>query len=85
MKNDPLLFGLFMRENMETIEKLVTFQEALENLINRYSIENQSNTPDFILAQYLLSCLTAFAVAVQHREMWYGRDKEPKPETGQEK
>ena len=36
-----------------------TFERELESLINRFSKENDSNTPDFILAQYLLGCLQA--------------------------
>jgi hypothetical protein len=49
-----------------------TFERELESLINRYSKENDSNTPDFILAQYIVGCLTAFNNAVQRREAWYG-------------
>jgi len=41
--------------------------------INRCSRENISNTPDFILAEYLLSCLAAFESASRRREEWYGR------------
>lgn len=48
-----------------------SFLEELEKLINRYSMENGSNTPDFILATYLLSCLAAFNVAVLERNKWY--------------
>jgi len=36
------------------------FERELEQLINRHSEENQSNTPDFILAIYLRGCLNAF-------------------------
>lgn len=50
-----------------------TFQKELENLINRYGQENGSDTPDFILAQYLHGCLRAFNIAVVDRENWYGR------------
>jgi len=53
------------------------FLKELENLVNRYSIENESNTPDFILARYLRECLVAFAVAVRERETWYGRPAVP--------
>jgi acyl carrier protein len=56
----------------ETVEDRSTFELALENLINRYSIENESDTPDFILAQYLRACLDAFKVAVRERDRWYG-------------
>ena len=40
--------------------------------INRYSRENASNTPDFILAEYLMACLVAFESASMRREDWYG-------------
>lgn len=53
------------------------FMAKLEQLINYYSLENESNTPDWILAQYLRGCLTTFATAVQQRETWYGRNAAP--------
>ncbi len=53
------------------------FAKGLEKLINAYSMENASNTPDFILAGYLNSCLLAFETAVQQRETWYGRNSQP--------
>lgn len=49
------------------------FRKELEHLVNRQSIENGSNTPDFILADYLMNCLHAFDAAVARRERWYGR------------
>ena len=54
-----------------------TFEEELESLINRHSKENESNTPDFILAQYIAGCFAVFNTAVQQRERWYGRDPRP--------
>lgn len=48
------------------------FVKELEDLINRNSIENGSNTPDFILAEYLRACLIAFETASNNREKWYG-------------
>lgn len=48
------------------------FQNALTDLINSYSKENDSNTPDFILANYLLSCLNIFSYATKRRDNWYG-------------
>lgn len=48
------------------------FGDELRALINRYSQENNSNTPDFILATYLQSCLNAFDEAVNRRNEWYG-------------
>ena len=49
-----------------------TFERELAALLNRYSVENESNTPDFILAKYLQACLLAYAAAVGERERWYG-------------
>jgi hypothetical protein len=48
-----------------------TFEEELTKLINRFSQENTSNTPDFILAQYLSQCLNAFNSAMIRRTDWY--------------
>ena len=53
------------------------FEKELEDLINRHSKENESNTPDFILAQYMSNCLKNFNIATQQRETWYGRDARP--------
>jgi len=53
------------------------FRKELESLINRHSKENGSNTPDFILAEYLESCLAAFDTAVQNRSKWYGHHDSP--------
>lgn len=49
-------------------------KKELEILLNKHSAENNSGTPDFILANYLLNCLVAYDVAVEAREKWYGRD-----------
>jgi len=43
------------------------FRKELEVAINRCSMENGSNTPDFILAEFLESCLKAFDVALTRR------------------
>lgn len=51
------------------------FRKELENLINRYSKENGSDTPDFILARYLDKVLDNFDAAINEREEWYGRIK----------
>ena len=49
----------------------MNFQEELQILLNRYSKENASNTPDFILAEYILMCLNAFNIATIERNAWY--------------
>lgn len=42
-------------------------------VLNRHCRDNGSNTPDFVLAQYLTNCLDAFDSAVQRRAQWFGR------------
>jgi hypothetical protein len=53
---------------------MTEFEKQLEHIINCHSIENESNTPDFILAEYLRGCLDVFAKTVTAREKWYGRE-----------
>jgi hypothetical protein len=49
-----------------------TFQSELECLINRYSQEQASNTPDFILAGYMASVLECYNQTVSKRDDWFG-------------
>jgi hypothetical protein len=51
------------------------FEKDLAELINKYSKENDSDTPDFILARYLNAVLENFNAAILDREQWYGREK----------
>lgn len=50
------------------------FRQELRKLINKHSMENGSDTPDFILADYMRTCLEAFDAAVSLRTKWYGKD-----------
>src|SRR5574343_30842 len=45
----------------------------IATIINQHSRENASNTPDFILAEYLERCLITFEMASNAREKWYGK------------
>lgn len=49
------------------------FEKRLAALINEYSKENDSDTPNFILERYLNEVLKNFNAAVMDREQWYGR------------
>jgi hypothetical protein len=62
---------------MENEVAMNEFEKELENLINKHSVENKSNTPDFMLAEYLRGCLDLFANIIQQREQWYGRPTYP--------
>lgn len=53
---------------------MATFTEDIEDVINRHSREGDSNTPDFILARFLIECLSAWNHACRDRELFYGVD-----------
>lgn len=48
-------------------------EKEFAEVINRNSIENWNNTPDFILAKYLIDCLKVFSDINRNREQWYGK------------
>jgi len=53
-------------------ERTESFEVELTSLINKYSMEDESNTPDFLLAEYLVNCLDAFNKVTISRCGWYG-------------
>lgn len=48
-----------------------SFEQELSSLINRRSIENNSDTPDYILAKFLNTCLFGYEMAVKTRDKWF--------------
>lgn len=52
-----------------------SFRSELTRLINRYSRENASDTPDFLLSEYLLRSLDNFDQVTRERDTWFGRTK----------
>ena len=53
----------------------MSFEKELESLINKYSQENNSNTPDFILAEYLSGCLKNWHDSIKKRDNWYSEKR----------
>ena len=49
------------------------FRTDLAAVLNKHSRENGSNTPDFLLAEFLHDVLDAFDDTVKQRAKWYGR------------
>lgn len=43
------------------------------NILNCNSAENDSDTPDYILADYLIECLKTYNRTIKAREEWYGK------------
>lgn len=54
------------------------FIKELTTLINKHNRENISNTPDFILAEYLMACLDNFEVITNVRTVWFKELKDTK-------
>ena len=47
------------------------FQKDLENLINHHNIDGESNTPDYVLASYLMTCLDNYHAVISSRDGFY--------------
>lgn len=45
--------------------------DELRSLLNRYSAEGGSGTPDFLLAEYLLDSLDTFNRITRQRDGWW--------------
>ena len=58
-------------KGIEDGKKISRFKHELEILLNSHSKENDSNTPDFILMNYIVRCLDAFNEAVVDRDKWF--------------
>jgi hypothetical protein len=56
-------------------------QRDLSSLLNRYSAESVSGTPDFILAEFLIGVLKTYNEAVSKRAEWRGELVEFRPTT----
>ena len=48
------------------------FISELAELLNSFNMDTEANTPDYILAQYLLCCLNNFTHIVNARDDWFG-------------
>lgn len=51
------------------------FRQELKQLINKHSQEQYSNTPDFILVEYILMCLQVYGNTVNRRDEFYNIKK----------
>lgn len=55
---ESLIHGLEERSDLE---------KDLTDVLNKHSAENGSDTPDYVLAKYLIRCLAAYNSAVKER------------------
>ena len=49
------------------------FKKELEVLINQNGLDNECNTPDYILAEYLTSCLETYRDTIRSRDTWFDK------------
>jgi len=52
-------------------------REEIKRAINRCSRENASNTPDGILADYLMRCLENWELTMSERQEWHKEEESP--------
>ena len=57
------------------MSKEKSFREELISVINCHCKENESDTPDFILAEYLIDCLETFDRATKKRSKWWSDER----------
>ena len=50
------------------------FKKELSELLNKHSKENGSDTPDFMLSDFLSGCLELFDKTTVKRKRWYDDD-----------
>ena len=51
----------------------VRFRQELTDLINRHSIDNDTNTPDFILSQMMCRTIQDVYELNESRDKWFGK------------
>lgn len=59
----------------KTVSDYTDYAKVLEDLtevINRHSIDNRTNTPDYVLARHLVGSLKLFEDTFLARARWYG-------------
>lgn len=59
------------------MEKLIELRDQIGSAINCASYENESDTPDWILAQFAADVLEAGSNLIRARDQWYGITPEP--------
>lgn len=59
---------------MINVEERQDYQEIVRDIaqvVNKYSLEQESQTPDYILAEYMLKSLSDLNRLMRDRDYWY--------------
>lgn len=59
------------------MKKELAVRDDIETAINANSYENESDTPDWILAKFAMDTLEAASELISARDSWYGISPEP--------
>ena len=79
---DESAYAAIQAERLES----ENFQEELTSLLNRFSKDSESGTPDYILAEFLLQQLTLWNNTIAARAVWRGESVElPALQTGKQR
>ena len=75
VKSDEIELPIDVEEPLVTADKEAeTIKKELSDVINKHCKENDSDTPDYLLAQYLMGCLDNYAQTVKARDKWFSFD-----------
>lgn len=66
-----------IQEEVQKQYKLIQLKEKITTVINKLSLESLSDTPDWIIAEYLKRCLENFSTIVKMRDSYYSEDRRP--------
>lgn len=75
-----MLYGHYAGNNksfpdfVQKERRMDDFMKELSVLLNRYGKDSDTNTPDYILAEYLKSCIESFERAIDLRDAWHNKD-----------
>lgn len=56
---------------MKDKAKEANFEQELCVLLNKYGKDSEADMPDWILAQFLHSCIKGLAVTIAERDAWF--------------
>ena len=61
----------YEQNKQDNLTKLEAFKKDIAYVINKHSMECDSNTPDYVLADFLYRCLSAFHKGTNNRTEFY--------------
>ena len=58
----------------ESCNKERQFTKDLSKLLNNYNMDTATDTPDYVLSIYLVSCLKTYHVINYNNRVWHGEE-----------